>query len=124
MAGSQIRAGRSLLGWRRRELAFAAGLHPNAVAYWERHENIPSPPDGDTPVACRTIIEALRINGVVLTSKPGPGVLFNPPLIEAGATRSNSPDPSKRVPRTVAAHRAERKSASVSGEQLLYAIQN
>ena len=33
--GSQIRAARALLGWRREDLATAANLHPNAVSYWE-----------------------------------------------------------------------------------------
>ena len=72
--GAQIRAGRALLGCRRKDLATAAGVHPNAVAYWERRKIIPSPPDGDMPFACRQITEALRVNGVVMVKNPGPGV--------------------------------------------------
>jgi hypothetical protein len=41
VAGSQIRAGRALLAWRRKDLSSAANLHPNAVAYWERRDVIP-----------------------------------------------------------------------------------
>jgi transcriptional regulator with XRE-family HTH domain len=72
--GAQIRAARALLGCRRQDLAAAAGLHPNAVAYWERRKVIPAPPDRDTPHACRQIAEALRLNGVVVIDDPGPGV--------------------------------------------------
>jgi transcriptional regulator with XRE-family HTH domain len=39
--GAQIRAARALLGWRRADLATAAGLHRNAVAYWERRTRLP-----------------------------------------------------------------------------------
>ena len=76
--GAQIRAARALLGWTRQELAAAARLHPNAVAYWERHAVIPSPPDGNLPFACRRIAHALRRAGVVMVSQPGPGVALKP----------------------------------------------
>jgi DNA-binding XRE family transcriptional regulator len=72
--GAQIRAARALLAWTRQDLAAAARLHPNAVAYWERHAVIPSPPDGNLPFACRHIAHALRLAGVVMVSRPGPGV--------------------------------------------------
>jgi transcriptional regulator with XRE-family HTH domain len=38
--GKQIRAGRALLGWTRSELARAAGLHSNSVAYWENADSL------------------------------------------------------------------------------------
>ena len=53
--GAQIRAGRALLGWRRKDRAKAANLHPNAVAYWERRSRLPSHEE----VGCRRIREAL-----------------------------------------------------------------
>src|SRR5215469_15799269 len=74
VTGTQIRAARELLGWRRQDLARAAGLHPNAVAYWERRKFIPSPPACDAPVACRRIRSALMKAGVLMVDKPGPGV--------------------------------------------------
>ena len=40
--GYQIRAARSLLDRSRAELARAAGLHPNAVAYWEQTPAVPT----------------------------------------------------------------------------------
>jgi hypothetical protein len=76
--GAQIRAARALLRWRRQELAVAAGLHPNAVAYWERRDVIPSPPDADTPFACHRMTNALRTAGVVMVGIPGPGVALKP----------------------------------------------
>ena len=39
--GAQIQAARALVRWRRIDLAKAAGIHPNAVAYWEGMHNIP-----------------------------------------------------------------------------------
>jgi len=53
-------------------------LHPNAVAYWERHEAIPSPPDWELPFACRRITDALKRAGVVMVADPGPGVALKP----------------------------------------------
>jgi len=35
MNARQIRAARAALGWRREDLAEAAGVHPKSVAYWE-----------------------------------------------------------------------------------------
>jgi hypothetical protein len=68
--GAQIRAARALLSWRRCDLAKAAGLHCNAVAYWERHERLPR----QEPFACKHIREALQFAGVVAVSAPAPGV--------------------------------------------------
>lgn len=79
VTGAQIRAGRALLGATRRQIAEAAGLHYKAVMYWEKRKNIPAPPEGDTPHACRRIAEAFRLNGVLLTNEPGPGVALAPP---------------------------------------------
>lgn len=72
--GPQIRAGRALLGWRRTDLARAASLHPNAVAYWERRERLPR----REQVGCRRIREALAQAGVVAVTIPAPGVCLLP----------------------------------------------
>ena len=42
VSGRQIRTVRARLGWSQTDLGRAAGLHRNAVGYWERHETIPS----------------------------------------------------------------------------------
>ena len=70
VTGAQIRAGRALLGWRRVDLAAAAGLHRNAVAYWERLTALPR----REPVACQKMRSALLAAGVVTVSTPAPGV--------------------------------------------------
>lgn len=80
--GAQIRAARALLGWTRTDLAAAAGLHPNAVAYWERAPRIPPPlrsgrAQGE-PVGCGRIREALDRVGVTFIVKPGIGAVFMP----------------------------------------------
>lgn len=70
VAGSQIKAARALLGWRRIDLAAAAGLHRNAVAYWEGQQRIPR----SEPFACRKMRHALLSAGVVTVSTPAPCV--------------------------------------------------
>lgn len=70
--GSQIRAARALLGWRRSDLATAAGLHRNSVNYWESRNGFPR----HEQVGCRRIRKALREAGVVPVH--GPGVSFLP----------------------------------------------
>ena len=67
--GAQIRAARGLLGWTQARLAQASSLHPNAVAYWEGHDDIPTGVY-QTPVACRRIREALLGAGVSFCSCP------------------------------------------------------
>jgi hypothetical protein len=86
VSGLQIRAGRALLGWRRTDLARAANLHPNAVAYWERRERLPRREE----VGCRRIGEALSQAGVVAVNVPAPGVCLFP--------RSARPAPSLDAP--------------------------
>jgi transcriptional regulator with XRE-family HTH domain len=70
--GNQIKAARSLLGWTQHELADAAGLHSNAVAYWEQTVAIPT--GRHQPHACRQIAEALRRSGVEFVGHAKPGV--------------------------------------------------
>ncbi len=37
-SGRHLKAARTLAGMTQRQLALAAGLHPNAVKYWEREQ--------------------------------------------------------------------------------------
>ena len=73
VTGAQIRAARALLGWTRAELATAANLHRNAVAYWERRATIPTGHYRE-PHACRLIRKALLVAGVEIFMAPAPGV--------------------------------------------------
>ena len=73
--GRQIAAGRALLGWSQKDLADASGLHTNAVAYWEGHDEIQHK-GFRTPVACRRIQQAFLDAGVVTFVKPAAGVRF------------------------------------------------
>ena len=70
VTGAQIKAARALLGWRRIDLAAAAGLHRNAVAYWEGQQRMPR----SEPFACQKMRAALLTAGVVTVSTPAPGV--------------------------------------------------
>ena len=72
VTGAQIRAARALLGWTRAELATAANLHRNAVAYWELRATIPTGHYRE-PHACRLIRKALLVAGVEIFMAP-PGV--------------------------------------------------
>ena len=74
-AGAQISAARALLGWTRSDLAKAAGLHKNSVAYWEKHDAI-STGRYRAPIACRRMMEALNRAGVETFVDPSPGVRF------------------------------------------------
>jgi len=67
--GVQIKAARALVGITRADLARRAGLHPNAVKYWEAR-TVPTPP----PYAVRAMEEALEKLGVVAFIDPYPGV--------------------------------------------------
>ena len=76
--GAQIRAARSLLGWSQDELARAADLNANAVAYWEQTVAIPT--GRHEPHACRKIARALSCAGVEFIghAKPGVRLVENP----------------------------------------------
>lgn len=74
--GAQIRAGRALLGWRVADLASAAGLHRNAVSYWERRAKLPR----SEAVGCKCIRNALFAAGVVAVNMPAPGVCLLPEI--------------------------------------------
>ena len=71
VTGSQIRAARALLGWRREDLAAAARLHPNAISYWEKRAKLPTRHEPD---ACRKMRAALAGVGVITVNTPAPGV--------------------------------------------------
>jgi len=53
MTGAEIRAGRALVGWTQKELATAAGVHPNSVKAWEPRETAA----GEAVDAIRTALE-------------------------------------------------------------------
>lgn len=71
--GRQIRAARALLGWTRADLARAASVHVNSVAYWEDAANIPTGAY-QVPVACRRMRKALLKSGVRTFVSPRIGV--------------------------------------------------
>lgn len=78
-SGLQIKAARAMLEWTRVRLANAAGVHPNAVAYWERAPLIPGTlPSGrqswhETAVVGR-IRKSLESAGICFIAEPAPGV--------------------------------------------------
>jgi hypothetical protein len=72
VTGRQIRAARALLDWSRAKLARAAGLHPNAVAYWEGTDAIPV--GRREPHACTKIRLALHDAGIEFVGHAKPGV--------------------------------------------------
>lgn len=72
-SGAQIRAARALLGWRRSDLAEAAKLHRNSVAYWEQQAVISADVE---PVGVHHIRNALAAAGVIAFTDPAPGVRF------------------------------------------------
>ena len=74
VCGAQIRAGRAMLKMKRADLAQHAGLHPNAVKYWEARRV----PRGERPYAVACIAHALRHRGIEAYSAPAPGVRFVP----------------------------------------------
>lgn len=87
VTGAQIKAARALLGWRRIDLAAAAGLHRNAVAYWEGQPRMPR----REPFACQKMRAALLSAGVVTVSTPAPGVC----LLSAGPRHTAESSASK-----------------------------
>jgi transcriptional regulator with XRE-family HTH domain len=87
--GSQIRAGRALLGWRRTDLATATGLHRNSIARWENCARLPR----QEPFACTKIRAALLSAGVVTIATPAPGVcLVKAPARSAAKSGSTPAD--------------------------------
>jgi transcriptional regulator with XRE-family HTH domain len=76
--GAQIRAARALLGWKQDELASAADVHPNAIAYWERLDSFPARARGRS-YACHHIERALKAAGIEILSEPTAGVRFCAP---------------------------------------------
>ncbi len=75
VTGAQIRAGRALLGWSRDDLARAAELHGNAIAYWER-KGPQAQTGASRSFAIHHIARALMAAGVEFFSAPTPGVRF------------------------------------------------
>jgi len=74
--GAQIRAARALLNWTRADLAKAAGLHRNAVGYWEGKEHISPKHHSGHHSGPRRITDAFAQAGVTFIEEPGPGICF------------------------------------------------
>ena len=65
-SGAQIRAGRALLRWSQSQLAQAAGIHRNAVFYWERKTAFPAGAQNREPHAVQRMRFALEAAGSVV----------------------------------------------------------
>ena len=72
VTGRQIRAARALAGLSRRELAAAAHLHVNSIAYWESSHAIPI--DRIEPHACTQIRIAMLAVGIEFVGRMRPGI--------------------------------------------------
>lgn len=72
--GAQIKAARALLNWRVVDLADAAGLHRNAVGYWEGQTVITARHRSGWQSGPQRILDAFRRAGVAFINDPGPGV--------------------------------------------------
>jgi hypothetical protein len=84
-SGAQIRAARGLLGWSQAGLAKAAGLHVNAVRYYEAQHGRELQFVPQTGYGAEKIAIALHKAGVVTTmvqTREGPawGICINPCL--------------------------------------------
>jgi transcriptional regulator with XRE-family HTH domain len=69
ITGSQIRAARSLLGWRASDLAKRAGIARNTVQRLEQHDDVP-------PSRTQSLLELKRIfeeAGIEFIGAPGEG---------------------------------------------------
>ena len=62
-SGQELRRARTVLGWSQTDLGRAAGLHRNAVGYWERHKTIPCGCYSE-PVGVARMREALERVGI------------------------------------------------------------
>jgi hypothetical protein len=88
--GRQIKAARALIGMDQPTLGKAAGLHRNAVGYWEGKNTIPR----REPVGVRRIREALTAAGVTIYSAPAPGVALVQAVSQRPCVKPSSVAPS------------------------------
>ena len=70
-SGRQIKAARALAGIDQSALAAAAGIHRNAVVYWEARDTIVLKPE---PFAVHAMRKALKAAGVITMTNPATGV--------------------------------------------------
>jgi hypothetical protein len=70
--GQQLSAGRALIAVTQRELARAAGLHPNSIRYLERQERIA------TGFSSERVEQAMLELGVIFFYSPSPGLRLRP----------------------------------------------
>ena len=87
--GCQISAARALLGWSRVQLAAAAGLNVNSIAYWEAMTVISAKRE---PHACARIRQALHQAGVEFVghAKPGARLAENANYVMRPPSRARS----------------------------------
>lgn len=90
--GAQIKAARALIGWSQADLAHAAGLHENAVAYWEAKASIRCSRFHSNAGSSR-IMRALAEVGVTFIAEPGPGVCFGAKAQFLDAVKGAAPLP-------------------------------
>ena len=76
--GQQLSAGRALVYLTQKELARAAGLHPNSIRYLERQERI------TTGFSRERVEQAMLELGVIFFYSPSPGVRLRPTEKEFG----------------------------------------
>lgn len=76
-SGAQMRAARGFLGWTQEDLARAAGLHVNAIRYYEAQHGQQLDIVTAAGYGANRITDALRRAGLELTFDP-PGVGINP----------------------------------------------
>lgn len=90
--GTQIKAARALVGWSQSDLADAAGLHENAVAYWEAKASIKYSRFHSGSGSSR-IVRTLASAGVTFIAEPGPGVCLGPKPQFPDAIKGTAPLP-------------------------------
>jgi transcriptional regulator with XRE-family HTH domain len=76
--GQQLSAGRALINVTQKELAGAAGLHPNSIRYLERQDRI------TTGFSSSRVEQAMLELGVIFFISPSPGVRLRPKEKEFG----------------------------------------
>ncbi len=88
-SGKLISAARIVLGWTQQDLARAAGLHRNAVVYWEKrgvitrkHQHGNSGP--------KRIEYALSRAGIMFITEPAPGLCLCTPSTNMPPVRAHA----------------------------------
>ena len=112
---AQIKAGRAFLGWSQEDLAEAAGLHPNAIRYYEAQHARPFSWETANGYGVERITIAFHKAGLTLCSSP-PGVAINPDIY-----KPRKPPTMKRWEKTWKANskRGRRRQYEISMARLM-----